>query len=450
MLDKILEKLNSLSEDAQNAAIAKATELNYKLDKGLVTISESFINLNADSATLRDAIEKKKLNQLPLTVQKNLLDQLENVSRFLAGLTSGTDEVVNLVNAIEGLHTAIWQYGLQNLSDEFLGYQTKLNQVKHLEVRILQLKAELDQGLAQKAKLDALLDEAQKAKTALDGELQTAKTNVETTSAHLKTINESKNQSDVLFATVQKNEKNSTDELSKIKTTSSELTALEERIKEFYAKVDEYRKLIDITGQKANETVEKNNSKTVELTLELENLEDKIKESILRATGHSLFHSFQTRQETLAATKGFWIKAIGVLILISVGFSIWLGLSAAAQGINAAFYVKLSLSIPMAFAIGFCAVQYSRERRLEEEYAIRSNISISLVPYKELVEKLVDKTKDAERERYASFIIESVNKVFASPTDKIWQTTEKDSGNMDRSVKRIVSLLKPLIKEVRH
>ncbi|MGD0038318.1 MAG: hypothetical protein ABSC53_13615, partial [Bacteroidota bacterium] len=281
-------------------------------------------------------------------------------------------------------------------------------------------------------------------------ELQTAKTNVETTSAHLKTINESKNQSDVLFATVQKNEKNSTDELSKIKTTSSELTALEERIKEFYAKVDEYRKLIDITGQKANETVEKNNSKTVELTLELENLEDKIKESILRATGHSLFHSFQTRQETLAATKGFWIKAIGVLILISVGFSIWLGLSAAAQGINAAFYVKLSLSIPMAFAIGFCAVQYSRERRLEEEYAIRSNISISLVPYKELVEKLVDKTKDAERERYASFIIESVNKVFASPTDKIWQTTEKDSGNMDRSVKRIVSLLKPLIKEVRH
>jgi len=214
--------------------------------------------------------------------------------------------------------------------------------------------------------------------------------------------------------------------------------------------VDEYRKLIDITGQKANETVEKNNSKTVELTLELENLEDKIKESILRATGHSLFHSFQTRQETLAATKGFWIKAIGVLILISVGFSIWLGLSAAAQGINAAFYVKLSLSIPMAFAIGFCAVQYSRERRLEEEYAIRSNISISLVPYKELVEKLVDKTKDAERERYASFIIESVNKVFASPTDKIWQTTEKDSGNMDRSVKRIVSLLKPLIKEVRH
>lgn len=449
MTDNILEKINSLSEDAQNAAIAKAKELNYSLDKGAISISESFINLNADSATLRDAIGKKKLNQLPLTVQKNLLEHLENISKFLTGLTSGKDEVVNLVNAIEGLHTAIWQFGLQNLSEEFLGYQTKLNQVKHLEVQILQLKAQLEQGLTQKAKLDALLDEAQKAKTSLDGELQNAKNNVETTAAHLKTINDSKVQLDVLFATVQNNEKNSTDELSKIKTTSSELTALETRIKEFYAKVDEYRTQIDTTTTNASETVKQNDTKTKELTTELEKLEGQIRASILRATGHSLFHSFQTRQEKLASGKLFWIFAIGALIATSVGFSFWLSHEATA-GIGTAFYIKLSVSIPLAFAIGFCAVQYSRERRLEEEYAIRGNVSISLVPYKELVEKLVDKSKDAERERFASFIIESVNKVFASPTDKIWQTTEKDSGKMEKSVKRIVSLLKPLIKEVRH
>src|SRR5947208_11535501 len=115
MVEKIQEKLNSPSEDAENAAIAKAKELNYDLNKGLITIDESFINLNADAATLGDSIEKKKLEELPLTVQKSLHDHLDNISKFLTGLTSGTDEVVNLVNSIESLHAAIWQLGLQKL-----------------------------------------------------------------------------------------------------------------------------------------------------------------------------------------------------------------------------------------------------------------------------------------------------------------------------------------------
>jgi len=449
MLSNILEKLNSLSEDAQNAAIAKAKELNYNLDKGAVTITESFINLNGDSATVRDAIEKNKLNQLPLTFQKQLLDHLENISKFLTGLASGKDEIVNLVDAIEGLHAVIWQMGLHNLSDEFLGYQTKLNQVKHLEVQILQLKTQLEQGLAQKSKLDTVVSEAEKAKTTLEEQVQSAKANVETTTAHLKAIGESRAQSDALLITVGQNEKKSIDELAQTKTSASEVTNLEARIKEFYGKVDEYRTFIDITGKKANDTVEANDAKTKALTGELEKLEGQIRDSIMRATGHSLFHSFQTRQTTLARGKLVWIIAIGILIGISVGFSIWLA-NTAASGISTVFYIKLSITVPLAFAIGFCAVQYSRERRLEEEYAFKGSISISLIPYKELVEKLVDKTKDAEREKFAAFMIESVNKVFASPTDKIWQTTEKESGSVDKSIKRIVSLLKPLVKEVRH
>ncbi len=450
MIDNILEKLNSLSEDAQKAAVSKARELSYNLDKGIITIEESFINLNADTATLLDAIEKKKLNQLPLTVQKTLLDQLENVLKLLTSLTSGTDEIVNLVNAIEVLHTAIWQFGFQNLSEEFLGYQTKLNQVKHLEVEVSQLRDQLVQGLIQKTKLDAMIDEAHKVRTALDGQLEISKTNVATTASQLVTINESKIQADVLCATVQQREKASSDLLATTSKSSSEISALESKIKEFYANVDKYRTDIDATNQKANSTVKDNETRTNELIEKLVALEKQIEASILRATGHSLFHSFQTRQEKLAKSKIFWIIAIGCLIGVSVGLTIWLGASAIKGGMDTAFFVKLSLVVPMGFGIGFCAVQYSRERRLEEEYAFKGNISISLIPYKELVEKFVKTENAPERERFASFIIEAVNKVFTSPTDKIWQTTEKDAGNTDKTVKRIVSLLKPLIKEVRH
>ena len=57
---------------------------------------------------------------------------------------------------------------------------------------------------------------------------------------------------------------------------------------------------------------------------------------------------------------------------------------------NAAFFLKLSISIPLIYGIAFCNVQYARERRLEEEYAFKSNISISLDPYQKLVGGLVD------------------------------------------------------------
>jgi hypothetical protein len=65
-----------------------------------------------------------------------------------------------------------------------------------------------------------------------------------------------------------------------------------------------------------------------------------------------------------------------------------------------AFYLKLSLSLPLIYAITFCTVQYSRERKLEEEYAFKSNISVSLDPYRELVEKLVDKQQPQDREKF--------------------------------------------------
>jgi hypothetical protein len=109
--------------------------------------------------------------------------------------------------------------------------------------------------------------------------------------------------------------------------------------------------------------------------------------------------------------------------------------------------MKLSFSVPIIFAISFCTVQYSRERRLEEEYAFKSNISISLNPYQELVSKLVDKKVAGEQEKYTAFLIESVNKVFTSPTDKVFDSHHKDS---DKALKQVTSMVKTVAKSLKH
>ncbi len=137
---KIWEMLTRLTEEAQIAALSKCKEIGFDLNRGIVSLEESFINLSAARSILTDAIEKNKLTQLPITIQKTILGQLEAISNSLTALNNGTDEIVNLVDRIEQLNTSIWQYGLHNLSDQVLGYQNKLNQLKNQELQAGKIK----------------------------------------------------------------------------------------------------------------------------------------------------------------------------------------------------------------------------------------------------------------------------------------------------------------------
>jgi len=103
------------------------------------------------------------------------------------------------------------------------------------------------------------------------------------------------------------------------------------------------------------------------------------------------------------------------------------------------------MSLPLIYAIVFCSTQYTRERKLEEEYAFKSNISISLIPYQELVEKLVAKGKPEDNEKFTTFIIDSINKVFTSPTSRIFGATQSDV-KPEEAVKQIGKTLETVLK----
>lgn len=66
-------------------------------------LQESLINLNTSTSVLQDAIEKQKLVQLPISVQKEVLANLEAIARFVKGLSDGGDEIINLTGAIARL-----------------------------------------------------------------------------------------------------------------------------------------------------------------------------------------------------------------------------------------------------------------------------------------------------------------------------------------------------------
>ncbi|MEI9969614.1 MAG: hypothetical protein WDM87_13675 [Terracidiphilus sp.] len=162
-LSEILSLCTTLSSEALDAAEGRARSNQFNVDRGDITYAEIAINLKSAREVLSDAIEKKKLIQLPITVQKELLADLQAISRALQGLMSNTDEIVILGNAVEALNTSIWKYGLHNLSEQVLGYQTKLNQLKQQEVRAKNLLVELENGRVVSERLNVLTQAAENA-----------------------------------------------------------------------------------------------------------------------------------------------------------------------------------------------------------------------------------------------------------------------------------------------
>lgn len=447
MVNRLWEILTTLTEETQKAVIAKCNELGYKLDRADIMLDEAFINLNIIRAVLIDAIEKNKLSQLPLSIQKTLLGHLESIQRFQTNLMAGSDEVVNLVNSIEGLYTAVWQYGLHNLSEEVLGYQTKLNQLKNLELEIIKLKEELNSGLAQKIKLDQLLNETQKASETIKTTLSNSEEFARKISENLTRTNEVDQQAGVKLASIRQYDEVAARHLANITTNEANVAALETKVREFHTEIEQYRSKMTNTGDTAANVIEEYKKKTNELVTSLQEIEKEIKDQLQKATGITLFHSFQKRKEDIIKSKKFWTKAIGFIIVLAIAWSGWLSFSTV--DFNIAFYLKLSISLPLIYALTFCTVQYSHERKLEEEYAFKSNISLSLIPYKELVEKIVKNDTPAEKEKYATFIIDSINNIFTSPTDKVFDHQKKEKGLSNKALKQLLSVLEPIIKAVK-
>jgi len=248
-----------------------------------------------------------------------------------------------------------------------------------------------------------------------------------------------------VLATLQQTDTTSSQLLATTKASNAEVLALEARIKELHTSVDEYRAKIATTFVDADSGVEKNRTATDELIARLKDLENQIKVQIEKATGYSLFHSFQTRKDALVKSKRLWAIALGALVACSIGVSLLVLFTT--HEMNSAFYLKLSMGLPLIYAITFCTVQYTRERKLEEEYAFKSNISISLIPYQELVGQLVDQKSPAELDKYTAFIIESVNKVFTSPTEKVFEGGGRQKDNLtDKGIKQLIQVLEPLLK----
>lgn len=205
--------------------------------------------------------------------------------------------------------------------------------------------------------------------------------------------------------------------------------AIEAQIREFFNEVEETKQAITQVKNLSNEIVTSNSTKTEEIVERNKELQSEVKEHLLKAVGASLFSAFEKRKKRIERSKWIWAGFTIIAIIAQICVIRWIAEHAGTLPANTSFYqtpsflLRVSVSIPILFFIGYSIQQYAKEREYEELYGFKSSLSFSLSPYLDLVKEL-NTDPDQVNDEYRQFVIETIKQIFENP---MLLTAEKKS-----------------------
>lgn len=407
-VDDISQCLDQLGENKITEVVRIVDERQFSRDRSPLDFDTAVERLRSCRDIVLGTIENDFFSTLPQGIQGELVPILNSIVSHLNSIIEGSDNLDALGSYVDQMHAFVWRNRLAEKSSRVVNYSQKLDQLTKLAGEAQRLRSEFEELVAKGSEIYALLEQSNQAATrASDAQTQaqTARDQALTCAQEAQT------------ALTTANERNTqiNDLLAHARSSQQEISTFEQDLKKLYTEGQMFRDRIAETERTAKETVDKNNDRTKEIQDKLTALEVQIQNALQKATGVSLFHSFQERRNQIAKGKWIWAVLAGIF---GVGTIAWVSfLAYTCNAIAPPLYFKLAVALPVTLIVWFCINQYNHERRLEEEYAFKSNISLSLVPYRDLVEEILSKQDDAARNKYAEFIVNSVDKVFTAPID---------------------------------
>jgi myosin heavy subunit len=371
----------------------------------------------------------QKLIELSTRIKKTDDDLASAIQRFAAEVTSTTQKIDRDI-------TTKTQQVESELSRLIQKNTTELNtlaQQTDASAKALTQKAATD--------LDTLTQQTDASLKSLLQKLETdSKAIIQESDAHLKGASQ---RTDTALAKITAQEASAQQLLATVTANDSFVTSTRGKIEAFFVDIESQTEALKRLKDNADNTIEYNNTTYSDMMKKLKETETEINKQMQMATGVALFGAFKKRQDELNKSKKPWARGMFTFLLASVVGT--LALIYWRESNDSFFYYKLALALPLLAGALFCEVQYSRERRLEEEYAFKANISVSLKPYQTLVEELIKNDESTPKAEYTKFIIDSINKVFNSPTEKIFDDSKSASSSDENIAKQINGVVEPLI-----
>lgn len=384
--------------------------------------------------------ENDQFARFPNGLTKNLNNQIQQVLNACSHYGQNQNQAADLETRVDQLHAFLWQNNLLDRPEELPGYERKVERLESLRRRGREILDELESGLAEREELAALREEADNLKDHI-GEVAEWASSTKDELGEQETNAQQRVQEIQEHASEAERVENSAQEtLTRAKDSADEISAREKEIRAFFEEIESAQADLDQIKEEARSTVDENSEETRELIERNRELTERVKDQLQRATGASLFKEFDRRKEALEKSKWVW-AAVSVLSL--VGSVIWgVYLAGSAGDPDTIFFVKLGATVPLLAVVVFSLTQYGRERRAEAAYAFKSALSLSLVPYKELVEELETGDQDPE---YAKFLTRTINQIYEAPEVVSKPTKENDDLISLGAVQKLTRIMERLV-----
>ncbi|MCK9372428.1 MAG: hypothetical protein M0P91_04465 [Sulfuricurvum sp.] len=366
------------------------------------------------------AEESVYFDTLPYSARQNIYTVLTEINALLVQMTQGTNSLATLIDRYDSLRAVVLSWRLDFKSKKIPLYDSKIKQYNELTKRLNNLIKELEETEENRTVYNELIGRIEKTEENLRGIEDRSE------AALLKTT-ENKEQTDtdseeikILALEIKKILEQSNEDYKEIDETKEFIT-------EFFGKIDKYLKNMDDTSLKIEKNVKDYSDKTTEIIRKNEEQTKEIDNQLGKATGVSLFKSFQARRKALNTGLNNWLIALGVSTAGFIGVSMWIFYDVSNKVFDPLYFgMKIAISLPLLFVIGFVSSRYTKERRLVEEYAFKASVALALKPYADLIEN------DSSDEKYKDFLIKTIENIFDAPTDKVFGLDKKHQVKEDK------------------
>lgn len=359
---------------------------------------------------LQNGIFSGNFGNVPITILNSILQKIKDINQNLIACISNKAHFNQFGEQIANFHNYVWGNNLLliiNSPEQSENTIEKITQLGEELDSLLQRFRKADQNIStiESALVSTKELESKSSKLLEEAKLLTDKIEETTKAAEAGKVNvESyKVESETL--------KKQTENIFK------ESDAIHTKLNSFHSSVTENTTKIETIVSKAEQVITNNTTEIGKLSEKLISLQSDTKEVLELATGGSLFHAFSERQKEIVKSKENWFK-ISVVVFFTVVVLLVTMAAYAPPKISlidaeASFTLKVLASLLGLIALAFCTSQYGKERHLEEQYAFKATLSLSLTPYKEVLAEL---NKNEAKASEVDFFISGVKEIFNKPT----------------------------------
>ena len=388
-------------------------------------------------------IYKSIINRFKTIIQSNIVLMLptsyfpngseNNIVGVLRGLVSSISNKNNqgIFNCVRYIFEYCIQFGNW---EKNITYKPEISQenIESLAEEIKLIQTKLNQ---ENERLKGLIGEYSKSKNDLDNKINQA-------SEFYNTIKEKAKNANEYDTSIRSYLSSSEANKNTIETLKTNIATLEQKIAE---NIEDYKKQVeDIVTQ---------NKHSLSLSIEAEELQKKIlsqkqevENLIGAAADGSLGTHFRERKNQIQMNV---ITFIVLVIASLIATAVWVFIVFYGFDINNSDWVHFIINVlrtsPAWFLVWWLISRYSKERKLQEEYAFKSAIAMTMREHSKLL-KDTDNGELDKRDSQQIMLLKALDNIYSPPDIK--QSKEGDNIN-PKNVEGFISKLIELIKEFR-